>query len=90
MNNKEFIAEVARRSGMTSKDASSLLATLVSEVSDKLENGNIISVQNIGTFEVKKKQERVVTNPSTMQRMLVPPKLIINFKPASALKEKMQ
>lgn len=90
MNNKDFIAEVARRSGMTSKDASSLLATLVSEVSDKLENGNIISVQNIGTFEVKKKQERVVTNPSTMQRMLVPPKLIINFKPASALKEKMQ
>lgn len=90
MNNKDFIAEVARRSGMTSKDALSLLATLVSEVSDKLENGNIISVQNIGTFEVKKKQERVVTNPSTMQRMLVPPKLIINFKPASALKEKMQ
>lgn len=90
MNNKDFIAEVARRSGMTSKEASSLLATLVSEMSDKLEDGNIISVQNIGTFEVKKKQERVVTNPSTMQRMLVPPKLIINFKPASALKEKMQ
>lgn len=90
MNNKDFIAEVARRSGMTSKVASSLLATLVSEMSDKLEDGNIISVQNIGTFEVKKKQERVVTNPSTMQRMLVPPKLIINFKPASALKEKMQ
>ena len=90
MNNKDFIAEVARRSDMTSKVASSLLATLVSEMSDKLEDGNIISVQNIGTFEVKKKQERVVTNPSTMQRMLVPPKLIINFKPASALKEKMQ
>lgn len=90
MNNKEFISEISRRSGLTTKVASELLAALVSEMSDKLEDENVISVQNIGTFEVKKKQERVVTNPSTLQRMLVPPKLIISFKPASTFKEKMQ
>ena len=87
MNNKEFIAELSRRLGYTVKDASSLL---VAEMTDELEDENVIAIQNIGSFEVRKKQERVVVNPATQQRMLVPPKLVINFKPSASFKEKMQ
>jgi DNA-binding protein HU-beta/integration host factor subunit alpha len=36
---------------------------------------------------VKKKMERVMVNPSTGQRMLVPPKLVLNFKPNGSWKE---
>ncbi len=90
MNNKDFIAELSRRLGYTLKDTSSLVATLVSEMTEELEDENVISIQNVGTFEVKKKQERVVVNPSTQQRMLVPPKLVVNFKPSASFKEKMQ
>ena len=39
-----------------------------------------------GTFEVKKRLERVMVNPSTGLRMLVPPKLVLNFKPAATIK----
>ena len=80
MNNKEFIAELSRRLGYTVKDASSLMVALVAEMTDELEDENVIAIQNIGSFEVRKKQERVVVNPATQQRMLVPPKLVINFK----------
>ena len=90
MNNKDFIAELSRRLGYTLKDTSSLVATLVSEMTEELEDENVISIQNVGTFEVKKKQARVVVNPSTQQRMLVPPKLVVNFKPSASFKEKMQ
>ncbi|NDW13901.1 HU family DNA-binding protein, partial [Bacteroides sp. 214] len=31
------------------------------------------------TFSVKKKEERIIINPSTKQRMLVPPKLALIF-----------
>ena len=86
MNNKEFIAELSRRSGFTLKDTSSLVA----EMTECLEDENVVFIQNVGTFEVKKKQERVVVNPSTQQRMLVPPKLIVNFRPSASFKEKMQ
>ena len=41
-------------------------------------------------FEIKKKLERIMVNPSTQQRMLVPPKLVLNFKPAPTLKEKVK
>ena len=80
MNNKEFIAELSRRLGYTVKDASSLMVALVAEMTDELEDENVIAIQNIGSFEVRKKQERVV----------VPPKLVINFKPSASFKEKMQ
>ncbi len=90
MNNKEFIAELSRRSGFTLKDTSSLVAALVAEMTECLEDENVVFIQNVGTFEVKKKQERVVVNPSTQQRMLVPPKLIVNFRPSASFKEKMQ
>lgn len=90
MNNKEFIAELSRRLGYTVKDTSSLMVALVAEMTEELEDGNVIAIQNIGSFEVRKKQERVVVNPATQQRMLVPPKLVINFKPSTSFKEKMQ
>lgn len=90
MNNREFVAELSRRMGYTMKDTSSLIGALVAEMTAQLEDENIVSVQNFGSFEVKKKQERVVVNPATQQRMLVPPKLIIGFKPTASFKEKMQ
>ena len=90
MNNKEFIAELSRRLGYTVKDTSSLMVTLVAEMTEELEDENVIAIQNIGSFEGRKKQERVVVNPATQQRMLVPPKLVINFKPSTSFKERMQ
>ena len=90
MNNKEFIAELSRRLGYTVKDTSSLMVALVAEMTEELEDENVVAIQNIGSFEVRKKQERVVVNPATQQRMLVPPKLVINFKPSTSFKERMQ
>lgn len=90
MNNKELIAELSRRLGYTVKDTSLLMVALVAEMTEKLEDENVITIQNIGSFEVRKRQERVVVNPATQQRMLVPPKLVVNFKPSASFKEKMQ
>ncbi len=89
MNNKEFITELSRRMGYTMKDTSSLMDALVAGMTEELENENVITIQNIGSFEVRKRQERVIVNPATRQRMLVPPKLIINFRLSASFKEKM-
>ena len=56
MNNKEFIAELSRRLGYTVKDTSSLMVALVAEMTEELEDENVIAIQNIGSFEVRKKQ----------------------------------
>ena len=88
MNNKEFISEMSRRVGGTVKDTNALMTALISEISEQLEDEKVVSIQGFGTFEVKKKLERVVVNPTTKQKMLVPPKLAVSFKPSVLLKEK--
>lgn len=88
MNNKEFVSELSRRLGYSQKDSAALLSALVSEISAQLDDDRIVSVQDFGNFEVRKKLERVVISPATQQRMLVPPRLFVAFKPSAQLKEK--
>lgn len=90
MNSKEFVGELSHRLGYTNKDATQLVASLVAILSAELQEGKTASLQGFGTFEVKKKMERVVVNPVTGQRMLVPPKLTLGFRPSQVLKEKLK
>jgi nucleoid DNA-binding protein len=66
---------------------------MVNELSDTLasalELDNEVVVAGLGTFETKQKKERVMVNPSTGKKMLVPPKIVINFKMSSTYKSKI-
>ncbi|MDR0873542.1 MAG: HU family DNA-binding protein [Prevotellaceae bacterium] len=89
MNNKEFTSELAKRLGKSAKDTAQLLDTTILTMKEEFVRGNSVSFQGFGVFEVKKKEERIAINPATQKRMVVPPKLVLNFKASSTLKEKM-
>ncbi len=90
MNNREYIAALAARTGFAQEDTQKLVHTVVDAMTEYLSEGNAICVANFGTFDIKKRLERVVVNPSTKQRMLVPPKLVLNFKPVASIKEQLK
>ena len=90
MNNKEFTSELSRRLGYNTKDTSDLITTLLSDIIQELQEGNAIGIQGFGAFEVKKKAERISINPASKQRMLVPPKLVLSYKPGNTLKDKFK
>lgn len=90
MNNKEFISELARKLGYTNKDTTQLVSSAIGVMTQELQEGKTIAIQGFGTFEVKKKMERISVNPTTQQRMLIPPKLVLSYKPSTNLKEKFK
>lgn len=90
MNNKEFVAELSQRTGFGIADCQRLLDNVVNAMSDRFQENDSVVITNFGTFEVKKKLERIMVNPATQQRMLVPPKLVLGFKPNVAWKEKLK
>ena len=90
MNNKEFTSELAERLGYTIKDTSELMNSLLSSMTQELEEGNVIAIQGFGSFEVKKKAERISINPASKQRMLVPLKLVLSYRPSNTLKDKFK
>lgn len=90
MNSKEYINELARRSGYTQEVTRKLVHDVVAEMTDRLGESETVSIAGFGSFEVKKRLERILVNPSTKQRMLVPPKLVLSFRPVASVKEKLK
>jgi DNA-binding protein HU-beta/integration host factor subunit alpha len=90
MNNKEFIAELASRTGFSAKDTQTLVNNIINAMGDAFQEDNAVLVPNFGVFETKKKMERIMVNPASGQRMLVPPKLVRNFKPNQTMKDKLK
>ena len=90
MNNKEFISELSQQVGRSIKETNELTAGLLEVMSKQWQESNTITIPGFGAFEVKKKTERISVNPTTKVRMLVPPKLVLSYKPSSALKDKFK
>lgn len=90
MNNKEFIAALAQKTGYKTDDVQSMVRTTMQNIIQSLTEGETVSISGLGSFEVKKRMERIITNPGTGQKMIVPPKLVANFKPFATLKEKVR
>lgn len=90
MNNKELVNELSSRLGYTNKDAATLVSSIVSIMGEGFSNGKKASLDGFGQFEVKKKMERITVNPLTQQRLLVPPKLVLTYKPSPILKDKFK
>lgn len=90
MTHKEFITEMAQRSGMTQSAVSDLVDVVVDVMSSKLAEDKQVSILNFGLFETKKKSERISVNPQTRQRYLVPPAIVATFKPAAAIKDELK
>ena len=90
MNNKEFISELSRRFVYTNKDTTQLVSSVISIMTQQLQDGNTVAIQGFGNFEVRKKLERISINPATQQRMLIPPKLVLTYKTSAILKEKFK
>ena len=88
MNNKEFISALSQKVGLTANETQNVVRTAVRGIVDMLCDDNSVMMSGLGSFDVKKRLERVIVNPSSGQKMLVPPKLVVNFKPLASLKEK--
>lgn len=90
MNNKELIARLAAESNYTQADTQQMVTSIIDCMRQALEDGNGVQISGFGSFEVRKRLERVVVNPGTGQRMLVPPKLVLGFKPMATVKENLK
>ncbi len=85
MNNKEFIAELSQRTGISQQNTKKMVLTVVDHLLSSISEEEPVHVHNFGSFEVKKRMERVIVNPDG-RKMLVPPKLVMNFRPSSGYK----
>lgn len=90
MNHKELLATMAAKLNAPSSTVSILLESTIAVLSEQLASEKTFGFQSFGNFEVRKKDERLSVHPSTQIRTLIPPKLVVNFKQSSILKDKLK
>ena len=89
MNKTELIAEMAKRSGLSKKDAEKSLNAALDTVTEALCAGDKVQLVGFGGFEVKKREARVARNPKTKEPIEVPATRVPVFKAGKALKDKV-
>jgi len=90
MNHKELIAALSEKMNAPKSIVESLLDTTVAMCTELLVEEKTIGFQSFGNFEVRKKEERLSVHPATQIRTLIPPKLVVNFKQSTILKDKLK
>ena len=90
MENKELVEKVSEKLGRSRGDVNKLLEALCDVVRERCGELDSIAIPAFGTLEARKKNERVMVNPSNGKRMLVPPKITMNFKVSNVLKTRLK
>ncbi len=89
MNNKEFIERLTEKLKTTPEETQDSINALSNAIIEMLDDETLLALKGFGTFEVRKRIERIAVNPATQQKMLIPPKLTISFRPSPILKERI-
>ena len=63
MNKAELTAEVARKTGLTKKDADAAVNALLDTVEEALAKGEKVQLIGFGTFETRDRKKRTGRNP---------------------------
>lgn len=91
MDHKQFVDRLQKRlSPMTKNEINAMLANVSEIIKDSALAMDSIAIQGFGTFEPRKKLERISINPSTGKKMLVPPKMVLTFKPSTQIKNNLK
>jgi len=87
MTKQEFVAEVARRSQLTSRDAGKAVEAFLETVTDTLKRGGEISFTGFGKFTTQERAARTGVNPrDPSQKVEIPAARVPKFSAGSALK----
>lgn len=87
MNKTELIAEVAKKCGMSKKDAEKAVTTTFDTITEALSQGDKVQLVGFGTFDVKERGARVGRNPRTKEEIEIPASRVPSFKVGKALKD---
>lgn len=87
MNKGELVDQIAKKSGLSVKDATAALNAFMENVKETLGKGDSISLVGFGTFLVRQRAARTGRNPRTKEEVLIPAVKVPAFKAGKPLKE---
>ena len=87
MNKTELVDAIAKKTGLSKKDAEAAVKAFTDVVAAELKKGGKVQLVGFGTFEVTKRAARTGRNPQTGAEMKIKASKAPKFKAGKALKD---
>ena len=90
MTKKEIVKTISEELGLTQLKTKEIVQKTFDAIVEALVDEGRIELRNFGVFEVKKRASRKARNPRTGQRVDVPEKWVVTFKPGKEMEERVR
>ncbi|QDT31166.1 HU family DNA-binding protein [Thalassoglobus polymorphus] len=89
MTKKEIVKTISEECGLTQLKTKEIVQKTFEAIIDTLVAEGRIELRNFGVFEVKKRAARKARNPRSGDRVDVPEKFVVTFKPGKEMEERV-
>src|SRR5438067_8939265 len=87
---KEIVKTISEEIGLTQLKTKEIVQKTFDAIVETLIEERRIELRNFGVFEVKKRAARKARNPRTGDKVFVPEKYVVTFKPGKEMEEKVR
>ncbi|TWT95824.1 DNA-binding protein HU [Botrimarina colliarenosi] len=90
MTKKEIVRTIADEIGLTQLKTKEIVQKTFDAIVETLVEDRRIELRNFGVFEVKQRAARKARNPRTGEKVSVPEKFVVTFKPGKEMEERVR
>jgi nucleoid DNA-binding protein len=87
---KEIVKTISDEIGLTQLKTKEIVQKTFDAIVETLVEEKRIELRNFGVFEVKKRAARKARNPRTGDKVYVPEKYVVTFKPGKEMEERVR
>ena len=90
MTKKEIVKTISEEIGLTQLKTKEIVQKTFDAIVETLVEERRIELRNFGVFEVKRRAARKARNPRTGEKVFVPQKFVVTFKPGKEMEERVR
>ena len=87
LTKREIVLNISNETGLVQHEVFDVVQKTLDQIIEALARGDNIELRNFGVFEVQKRKPRTARNPRTGEKVDVPPKNVVTFKPGKEMEE---
>lgn len=90
MNKNDLITSIAKSAKVSRKTAEQGVNGLLSSLLAAIKEGKRVTLTGFGSFSIVERAPRTGRNPKTGERIPIPPRRVVKFRPGRELSVKIQ
>lgn len=90
MTKKEIVKTISEEIGLTQLKTKEIVQKTFDAIVRTLVEDHRIELRNFGVFEVKRRAARKARNPRTGDKVYVPEKFVVTFKPGKEMEQRVR